>query len=59
MKYFRVGLPFLVLFLCVCNFVLAFYDNNSMAMAGYITAFFGWVAISYDEWMQFRLNKGV
>lgn len=57
MKYFRVGLPFVVVIACVINFITAWNTENSLAMAGYVTAFFGWVAVSYDEYLTYRRNK--
>ena len=57
MKYFRVGVPFVVVLACLLNFITAFASDNNLAMAGYVTAFFGWVAIAYDEYFKFRRNK--
>jgi hypothetical protein len=59
MKYFRVGVPFLVVFLSVVNGVTALGSDNMPAFYANITAFFGWVAISYDEYMHFRFNRSV
>jgi hypothetical protein len=59
MKYFRVGVPFVVVLACVINFITAYQGDNNLAMMGYLTAFFGWVAVAYDEYLTYRRSKGV
>ena len=54
MKYFRVGVPFLVVLLAVINGAVAYSVDNMPAVHANITAFFGWVAISYSEYLTFR-----
>lgn len=57
MKYFRVGLPFVIVLLCVFNAVAAYGADNSMAINGYVMAFCGWVAIAFDEYLTFRRSN--
>ena len=62
MKYFRVGLPVVVLISIVFNFVLSIHSNNEMAATAYVTAFFGWVVIVVEEVLHYRreyINKGI
>jgi hypothetical protein len=59
LKYLRVGLPFFVIVACVINFITAFNTDNSLAMMGYITAFFGWTAIAWDEYLTYQRNKRI
>lgn len=59
MKYFRVGVPFLVVFLSVVNGATALGSDNMPAFYANITALFGWIAISHDEYMHFRFNRSV
>lgn len=54
MKYLRVGLPVVIVLACVLSFFNAMNSNNSLAMAGYVTAFFGWLAIAFDAWLDYR-----
>jgi uncharacterized membrane protein len=59
-KYFRVGLPVVVLISIIFNFVLSMHSNNEMAATAYVTAFFGWVVIVVDEVLHYRreyMNK--
>ena len=56
-KYFRVGIPFLVVFLAVVNGLTALGSDNMPAFYANVTALFGWLAISYDEYLTFRLNR--
>jgi uncharacterized membrane protein len=59
-KYFRVGLPVVVLISIIFNFVLSVHSNNETAATAYVTAFFGWVVIVVDEVLHYRreyMNK--
>ena len=56
-KYVRVGVPLFVVIACVINFINALTINNSFAMAGYCTAFFGWVLVAFDEYLTFRRDN--
>jgi len=58
-KYFRVGIPFLVVALAIVNGLTAFGSDNMPAFYANVTALFGWIAISYDEYMHFRFNRSV
>jgi hypothetical protein len=53
-KYVRVGVPLFVVMASIVNFFNAASIDNTFAMAGYVTAFFGWVLIAYDEYLTFR-----
>jgi hypothetical protein len=58
MKYVRVGLPFVVVLLAVFNGVIAYSVDNMPAVYANITALFGWLAISYSEYLTFsRSNR--
>ena len=57
MKYFRVGVPFFVVLACIINAITAYSSDNMPAVFANITALFGWLAISYDEYLTFRLNR--
>ena len=59
MKYFRVGIPFLVVMLAIINGLTAYGSDNMPAFYANVTALFGWIAISYDEYLTFRFRKGV
>ena len=59
LKYFRVGIPFLVVVLSIINGINAIGSDNMPAFYANVTALFGWLAISYDEYITFRLNKGI
>ena len=54
LKYFRVGLPFIIVFLCVFNALTAYSANNTMAVSGYWMAFCGWAAVAFDEYLTYR-----
>ena len=54
MKYFRVGVPFLVVLAVFFNAIAAYGSDNMPAVYANITALCGWLAISYDEYMTFR-----
>jgi hypothetical protein len=54
LKYVRVGLPFVIVLMCILNIVAAYGANNSMAISGYFMAFCGWVAVAFDEYLTFR-----
>ena len=58
-KYFRVSIPFLIVVLAIVNGLTALASDNMPAFFANITAFFGWLAISYDEYISFRFRKGV
>jgi len=58
-KYFRVGIPFLVVVLSIVNGTAAYGSDNMSAFYANVTALFGWIAISYDEYITFRLNRSV
>ena len=57
MKYFRVGLPFVIVLMCILNIVAAYSADNSMAINGYFMALCGWAALSFDEYLTFRREK--
>jgi len=57
MKYFRVGVPFFVVAIVIFGAVTSFAVDNMPAFYANITALFGWLAISYDEYLTFRLNR--
>jgi hypothetical protein len=59
LKYLRVGLPFFVVLACVLNGISAYSVDNNMAMVAYITAFFGWIAIAWDEYLTYQRNKRI
>jgi hypothetical protein len=59
MKYIKVGLPFVVVLACIFNGIAAYGADNSMAVMAYITALFGWVAISWDEYLTYQRNKRI
>lgn len=56
MKYFRVGLPIVVLISIILNFVFSLWSHNEMAATAYVTAFFGWAVIVVDEILHFRVH---
>jgi hypothetical protein len=56
-KYFRVSIPFLVVVLAIINGLTALGSDNMPAFYANITALCGWLAISYDEYVTFRLNR--
>jgi FtsH-binding integral membrane protein len=56
MKYFRVGLPIIVVLAIIANFFLSLNADNSAAMWANVTAFFGWIVIAGEEILHYR-NK--
>lgn len=56
-KYFRVGVPFFVVTMVIFGAFASYAVDNMPAFYANITALFGWLAISYDEYMTFRLNR--
>ena len=59
MKYLRVGLPFFVVLACFLNGITAYGSDNMPAVYANITALFGWIAISWDEYLTYQRNKKV
>jgi uncharacterized protein (DUF486 family) len=59
MKYFRVGIPILVVLSCVFNAIAAYGADNGMAIAAYITALCGWMVVALDEYLTFRREKRI
>lgn len=59
LKYLRVSIPFLVVVLAIINGLTALGSDNMPAFYANVTALFGWLAISYDEYITFRFRKGV
>lgn len=57
MKYFRVGVPIAVVLAVFFNAIASYGVNNMPAVYANITALCGWLAIAYDEYMTFRLNR--
>ena len=60
MKYFRVGLPVVILLTIIVNGVLAFQADNGAAVSAYWLAFIGWLVMSVDEVLHYRkhyMNK--
>jgi hypothetical protein len=52
-----VGLPFVIVLMCILNIVAAYGADNSMAINGYFMALCGWAALSFDEYLTFRREK--
>ena len=59
MKYLRVGVPFFVVLACILNGIAAYGSDNMPAVYANITALFGWIAISWDEYLTYQRNKKV
>jgi hypothetical protein len=59
MKYLRVGVPFFVVLACIFNGIAAYDSDNMPAVYANITALFGWIAISWDEYLTYQRNKKV
>jgi hypothetical protein len=59
LKYLRVGLPFVIVLMCILNIIAAYGANNSMAVNGYFMALCGWVALAFDEYLTFRREKRI
>jgi uncharacterized membrane protein len=57
MKYLRVGIPFFVVLAVIFGAFASYAVDNMPAFYANITALFGWLAISYDEYVTFRLNR--
>jgi hypothetical protein len=57
MKYFRVGVPFFVVMSVIFGAFASYGSDNMPAVYANITALCGWLAISYDEYVTFRLNR--
>jgi hypothetical protein len=54
MKYFRVGVPVLVVLAVIFNAITAYGADNSTAFYANITALCGWLVIAGDEIIHFR-----
>ena len=54
MKYFRVGLPVVILLIIIVNGILAFHADNGAAILAYWLAFIGWLVMSIDEVLHYR-----
>ena len=59
MKYLRVGVPFFVVLACILNGIAAYSTANMPAVYANITALFGWIAISWDEYLTYQRNKRI
>jgi hypothetical protein len=57
MKYFRVGVPVLVVLLVIFNAIAAYGADNSTALYANITALCGWLVIAGDEIIYFRNQR--
>ena len=53
-KYLRVGIPFFVVMMVVFGAFASYTVDNMPAFYANITALFGWLAISYDEYLTYR-----
>lgn len=53
-KYFRVGVPFLIVALSIFGAFASYAVDNMPALYANITALFGWGVISVDEYLYFR-----
>lgn len=56
-QFFRIGVPVVVVLACIVNFITAWNTENSLAMAGYITAIFGWLAVVHSEYVNIQIEK--
>jgi hypothetical protein len=54
MKYFRVGVPILVVLSVILNATLAYGADNSTAFYANITALCGWLVVATDEVLYYR-----
>ena len=54
MKYFRVGVPILVVLSVIFNAIAAYGADNSTAFYANITALCGWLVIATDEVLYYR-----
>jgi hypothetical protein len=57
MRYFRVVLPIAVVIMVVFGTFASYAVDNMPAFYANITALFGWLAISYNEYLSFCLNR--
>ena len=57
MKYFRVGVPVMVVLATIFNAIAAYGADNTMAVAANITALFGWLVVAGDEIVYFRKQR--
>lgn len=56
-NFFRIGVPVIVVLACIVNFITAWSSDNSLAMAGYVTALFGWLAIVHSEYVNIQIER--
>jgi hypothetical protein len=59
MKYLRLVVPTSIFILCCVNLVLAAIQQNDMAISANVTALFGWLIVSGDEWFKFKTSNSV
>jgi hypothetical protein len=57
MKYLRLVVPTSIFILCFLNLALAVYQHNDMAIWANVTALFGWLIVSADEWFKFKTSN--
>jgi len=55
--FFRIWVPVFVVLACIVNMITAWNTDNSLAMAGYVTALFGWLAIVHSEYIDIKIEK--
>ena len=54
MKYLRLAVPTSIFILCFLNLALAVHQHNDMAIWANVTAQFGWLIVSADEYTYFK-----
>ncbi len=56
-KFLLLGLPVLVSIFTLVGFIVHYFDDNSAAMWANLTAFFGWIAISFSAYIDSKIEQ--
>ena len=57
MKFLRLAVPTSIFFLSILNLALAISQHNEMAIWANITAMFGWMIVSADEYFNYKTSQ--
>lgn len=57
MKFLRLAIPVSVFFLSILNFGVSVAQHNDMAIWANLTAMFGWLLISADEFFNYKTSQ--
>lgn len=57
LKYFRVGVPILVVLVTIFNAIASYGAGNTTALYANITALCGWLVVAGDEVVYFRRQR--